>query len=321
MPPDPNRPSDFQGWLLLMHQLPSRPAYLRVKIWRSLREAGAIALRHSGYVLPLNAHTAALMRRTVKEIERGKGQAALCEARFIDGISDGALRDLFNTARDQDYAALEGELRKLGGARAKRDRQGETQIKLEKAGQRLKDIAQMDFFGAKGRARVENLLARLEHSGIVRAGPAAGAQGAAAVRGKVWVTRQNIHVDRIACTWLIQRFIDPGARFKFVTGGKYRRSPGELRFDMTGAEFTHEGDDCSFETILKRFSLTDPALRAIADIVHDLDLKDGKHGRAETADVGRAIDNICLTQRSDTDRMERGRQLLDETLARLRAAS
>jgi hypothetical protein len=311
---------DFSGWLLLMHQLPSRPAYLRVKVWRSLREAGAIALRHSGYVLPLNAHAASVMRQAVKEIERGKGQAALCEARFIDGITDNALRDQFNKARDGDYAALERDLRKIGAARSARGRLGETRIKLEKAGQRLRDIAAIDFFGAKNRVRAESLLSRLEHSYIVRAQPADARQGMTAARGKVWVTRQNIHVDRIACAWLIRRFIDPRAQFKFVTDRKYRSTSNELRFDMPDAEFTHEGDDCSFETILKRFSLTDPALRAIADIIHDLDLKDGRHGRAETAEVGRMIDDICLTRHRDTDRMERGRQFLDEVLARFRAA-
>jgi hypothetical protein len=134
-----------QGWLLLMHQLPARPAYLRVKVWRSLREAGAVALRHSGYVLPFNDRARAVMRKTVTEIERGKGQAALCEARFIDGISDSELRSLFNAARDADFAILESELKKIGAAKKVRGRQGDIRVKLEKASQRLKVVAEIDF--------------------------------------------------------------------------------------------------------------------------------------------------------------------------------
>jgi hypothetical protein len=306
------------GWLLLMHQLPSRPAYLRVKVWRTLREAGAIALRHSGYVLPLNDRAVAVMRQTVGEIERGKGKAALCEAKFLDGVSDDDLRDLFNKARDADYAGLESGLRKIASARP--GRQGDIRVKLEKAAQRLKIIAEIDFFGANGRGRVESLLSRLEHSFIVRKGPAAAAMEVLkSAEGKVWVTRRNIHVDRIACAWLIRRFIDPRAQLKFVSDKRYRGLPGELRFDMTGAEFTHEGDNCSFETILNRFSLTDPALRAIGEIIHDLDLKDGKFHRAETSGIGHIIDGITLTQRNDLDRVGRGASLLDDVYEQFRS--
>lgn len=307
------------GWLLLMHQLPSRPAYLRVKVWRSLRDAGAIALRHSGYVLPLGARTAHIMRQAVKEIERGKGQAALCEATFIDGIADEALRGLFNKARDEDYAALESGLRKLSAGKS--GLSGNARVKLEKAARRLEDIAQIDFFGARGRARVEALLSRLEHGPITRAEVAAlGAKQPASVAGRVWVTRRNVHIDRIACAWLILRFIDRHAKFKFVSDKKYRAGPAELRFDMAGAEFTHEGEHCSFETILARFALTDPALRAIGEIIHDLDIKDGRYGRPETSGIGHIIDGIALTQRDDRDRIARGSQLFDDVYERFRSA-
>lgn len=178
--PDDSGP---RGWLLLMHQLPSRPAYLRVKVWRGLRDAGAIVIRNSGYVLPRNDHTAAVLREIIREIERGKGQAALCEAAFVDGIGDDELRSLFNKARDGDYAALEAELRTVSGAKAKRDRPGDSRARLEKISQRLQHIIAIDFFGAKGRVKAESLLARLEHRFIVRDEPIVrAAQGAAAVR-------------------------------------------------------------------------------------------------------------------------------------------
>src|SRR4051812_20118305 len=104
-------------------------------------------------------------------------------------------------------------------------------------------------------------------------------------RGRVWVTRQGVFVDRIASAWLIRRFIDEDARFKFVPARGYRPRAGELRFDMVGAEYTHTGEDCTFQTLLKRFALEDRALRAVGEVVHDIDCKDEKFGRAETAGI------------------------------------
>src|SRR5205807_6991598 len=115
-----------------------------------------------------------------------------------------------------------------------------------------------------------------------------GGRRSGRVRGRTWVTRRGVFVDRIASAWLIKRFIDPDARFKFVAPGGYVPRKGELRFDMFEAEYTHEGDRCTFETLVRRFRLRDPALRAIGEIVHDIDCKDAKFGRAEVTEIGRA---------------------------------
>ena len=126
------------------------------------------------------------------------------------------------------------------------------------------------------------------------------------LRGKTWVTRQGVHIDRIASGWLIRRFVDPEARFKFVSGKGYRSQPNELRFDMFEAEFTHEGDKCTFEVLVYRAGLKDSALRAIAEIIHDVDLKDNKFGREEAAGIRTLIDGIAAATTSDPERIERG---------------
>ena len=132
------------------------------------------------------------------------------------------------------------------------------------------------------------------------------------LKDHTWVTRLGVHVDRIACAWLIRRFIDPGARFKFVSGKGYAPSFGELRFDMFEAEFTHEGDRCSFEVLLGHAGLTDPALQAIAEIVHDIDLKDGKFGRDEAGGVKALIAGVAMAHRSDEERLTRGGAIFDD---------
>ena len=132
------------------------------------------------------------------------------------------------------------------------------------------------------------------------------------LRDRIWVTRQGVQVDRIASAWLIRRFIDPGARFKFVPGTGYEAEPGELRFDMFEGEFTHRGDRCTFEVLLSHAGLTDPALGAIGEIIHDIDLKDGKYGREETAGVRSLIAGITASGGGDDQRLERGMALLDD---------
>jgi len=134
-------------------------------------------------------------------------------------------------------------------------------------------------------------------------------------RGRTWVTRAGIKVDRMASAWLIRRFIDPEARFKFVPAQGYPPEPRELRFDMFEAEFTHEGDLCTFEVLVQRFGLGDPALRVIAEIVHDVDLKDSKYGRAEAPGIGQLVAGIAAAHADDEERLRRGTALFDDLYA------
>ena len=136
--------------------------------------------------------------------------------------------------------------------------------------------------------------------------------GTNALQGRVWVTRQGLHVDRIASAWLIRRFIDPQGRFKFVPAKGYVPQANELRFDMFEAEFTHEGDRCTFEVLLARVGLADPALTTIGEIVHDIDLKDGKFGRDETSGIARLIEGIAMLSKDDGQRLERGVAIFDD---------
>ena len=133
-------------------------------------------------------------------------------------------------------------------------------------------------------------------------------------QGRTWVTRTGVHVDRIASAWLIRRFIDPDATFKFVPAKGYAPEPGELRFDMFDAEFSHEGDLCTFEVLCARFALAEPGLCAVAELIHDIDVKDGKFGRPETAGLAAQIAGLALLHREDEARLSRGAELFDELL-------
>ena len=138
--------------------------------------------------------------------------------------------------------------------------------------------------------------------------------------GKVWVTREHVQIDRIASAWLIRRFVDPAARFKFVPGRSYAPRSGEVRFDMFEGEYTHEGDRCTFEVLLARAGLDDPALAAIGEIIHDIDLKDGKYGREETAGIRTVMAGIATAHRDDEQRLARGAAVFDDLYESFKAS-
>jgi hypothetical protein len=295
-------------WLLLIHQLPPKPDYFRVKIWRRLQRIGAVAIKNSVYVLPCTDQATEDFQWLRQEITAGGGEASVCRAAFVDGLSDQQIEALFRVARDAEYAELAQAAEALttrpatdGEHRPRREAEA---ARLER---RFREIAALDHFGASGRHPLEAALARLKTP--TRARRRAGRDRQ--TRGQTWVTRSGVHVDRIASAWLIRRFIDPEARFEFVADDR-SPSPGTLRFDMFEAEYTHEGDRCTFETLLTRFGLDDPALRAIGEMVHDVDCKDGKFERDETAGFERLIAGLVRRNASDAARLERGAAVLDD---------
>ncbi len=304
-------------WLLLIHQIPPKPAYLRNKIAKRLSRLGAVPVKNSVYVLPASDGALEDLQWVRREVVTGGGDAFVCEARFVDGLTEGETEARFRSARDLDYHALADEVRPtLTAIKRKKklddDTRAEVRAVLDRTRKRFDEIVAIDFFAASGREVVAGLMGEL----AARLGggvPAAGAAlDAAEYQRRTWVTRQNIHVDRIACTWLIRRFIDREPRFKFVPGKTYEPAGGELRFDMFDAEFTHEGDKCSFEVLLERFGLRDPGLRAIAEIVHDIDLKDGKFGRADAEGVASVISAIAMSAKDDEERVARGSALFED---------
>ncbi len=303
-------------WLLLFHQIPPKPNYFRVKIWRRLQRLGAVAVKNAVYALPRTAEAQEDLQWVLREISEGGGDATLCEVRLVDGLSDPEVEALFQKARDADYAELAEQVRDLAQSLPPRrklsdDERAAAAGELARLERRLREIEAIDFFPASGRETVAGLVGALAARLGGEAEPAARGARIADVRGSTWVTRKGIHVDRIACAWLIRRFIDPDARFKFVAARGYRPEPRELRFDMFEAEFTHEGDRCSFEVLVQRFGLKDPALAAIAEIVHDIDLKDGKFARPDAEGVARVIAGIALGHREDGDRLIHGGHLFD----------
>lgn len=315
-PKKEHTPREGARWVLFMPTIPAKPASVRVKIWRRLQAIGAIGLRGSVYALPNREECVEVFEWVSRELEELGGQAAICEGRFLDDATDDDIERRFIDARNADYAEIAAAARqlarKLDAKRLGGDRLAQIGDAHAKLVQRFGEIAAIDFLHVPGREAVEGLLAA-----IARALPRDGTRPGppldvlAKPTGATWVTRTGVHVDRIASAWLIRRFIDPRAQFKFVPANGYVPRDGELRFDMFEAEFTHIGDRCTFEVLVERMGLRDPALAALGEIIHDLDLRDDKFGREETAGVRSTIDGICTVARDDEQRIAAASPMLD----------
>lgn len=302
-------------WLILIHRIPPTPLYLRARIRQRLAAAGAVAVKKSVYLLPKSDEALEDLQWIAQEITAGGGDAHLVEGVFVDPAATDAAIEQFRQARNADYRALaaaaEAAVRTRGAAAA-----AQTPARLAR---RLDQIRRLDFFAAEGRRQAEKAVAAVAAKAARKTGKDRPMKKAAtSLRGRTWVTRPGVKVDRIASAWFIRRFIDPKARFRFEDPGSARRS-GDVRFDMAGGDFTHEGDRCTLETLIQRLGLPDPAVRAIAEIVHDIDLKDDKFERPETAGVAALIEGVARRHARDAARIEEGLLIFDglhEALAR-----
>ncbi len=280
---------------------------------RRLQRIGAVALKNSVYVLP-NTDDAMedfqWLRRAV--VDEG-GEATVCAASFIEGVNDEEMADMFRAQSDAEYGEIVEATRTATPHPSDADAR---RLKRQLAHAKARDL--FDAGGAadaeRAVAEVETILARRREVALT---PPKDFDGTPP-RGATWVTRQGVYVDRIASAWLIRRFIDPDAQFKFVPAKGYRPLRGELCFDMFEGEFTHEGNSCTFEVLIMRFEPGDAALRAIADIVHDVDCKDDTFGREEAVGVESVIRGIALAHTDDALRIETATGLFDGLYASFR---
>lgn len=304
-------------WLVLLPQLPPKPDYLRVKLQRRLQRLGVISLKNGVYVLPERPQTVEDCEWLRRELTADGADLLVCASTLMTGMTDAELRGRFRAACDEEFRAIAREAREAV-ANDDRDARSAELVRLRKV---LAQAVRVDFFDAAGRDEATHSLASLEHPKSEQPRSSAVARAATITPGRTWVTRSGVFVDRIASAWLIRRFIDPKAKFKFVDGGKgYRPAANELRFDMYQAEYTHVGDRCTYETLLETFGLDETALITIAEIVHDLDCQDDKYQRPEAFGIGAVLTGIRQSESRDDKRLVQGWSLFDGLYAQLARA-
>jgi hypothetical protein len=288
---------------MLLTRLPSDAAQReRVGIWRKLKRSGAVVLRDSVYLFPAKDEALEIANWLAGEIRASGGEAQIARVTSIEGYPDSELVHKFNELRDADYTELEPELEgavregQKGGDEARKH----LRALLRRTEQAIDEIARVDFFEAPAGVRLRALVAR----GLALLEPARKPDAELSpgdYRGRLWVTRSRPKIDRLASAWLIGRFIDPEARFGFIEAEGKKVPEGGLTFDTFGGDFTHEGDECTFEVLARRFGVTDPGVCVLAEIVHDCDLEDGKFQRSEPPVVLALVRGLVATIAKDDD--------------------
>jgi hypothetical protein len=255
-----------------------------------------------------------LFQWLTQEIRSAGGDATLVRAREIEGLPNEKLIELFNTARAKEYATLRDSLRRALSHRRKTRSSPAVGDKLDRVRKQFREIRQTDFFNCPRAQDVEMLLRKMEGT---QPGEASVSKVATRdYRGRTWVTRPRPEIDRAGSAWLIRKFIDPKAKFIFA-----KRAPANGRavsFDMLDAEFSHHGEDCTFETLLKRFRIQDKATHKIGEMIHDADLDDDKFQRTECIGIDRALKGWAREGISDKEILRRGLQCFDGLYAFLR---
>ena len=298
--------------LLLLVGVPPTPSSLRVKVWRRLRSLGAVALKRSAYLLPDTSERYEDFQWLAQEVQREGGDATLVRVQQIENMTDADLLRLFHEPRDLDYRALAVRYRKLLQGLDKKSQSARAHaelVRLSKDHQRIRDI---DFFGAPGGAEVKRLeeaiAMRTRRPESVRREPKPTLD-LTKLRGRRWVTRPRPHVDRIASAWLIKRFIDPEAVFVFAPPAEFPADA--IPFDAPNVELTHQGEDCTFETLVKRARLRDRRLARLAEIVHEADLRDGKYPHEEARGIDVAIRALLAASPDDHRVLDHGVALFE----------
>jgi hypothetical protein len=301
-------------WLVLLVALPPHPSSLRVRVWRKLRALGAVALKKSVYILPFTPENVEQFQWLTQEVQKARGEATLMKVDQIETMTRAEIVRRFQEARAQDYRELATRYRKLArglegrASTRSRERRGDELARLAREVERVREV---DFFEAPGGEEVK----RLQETIAMRVHPPAPATAPGAevpldaLRGRRWVTRPRPHVDRIGSAWLIKRFVDPAAEFLFARPEEFPADA--IPFDALGAEFGHQGEDCTFETIVKRCGLRDRRLAPLAEIVHEVDLRDSKYRRDEARGIDLAIRGLRAALKDDHELLAHGLTLFD----------
>src|SRR5438094_385579 len=292
-------------WLLLLFSLPTNRNTERVAVWRRLKKMGAVQIKTSTYLIPDEPAQYEQFQWLAQQIRDYGGDSTLVRAQEIEGLTKEKVIAMFNDARAKDYAALRKSLQGFIKRRKKIDAEI-AGAELERLTRQFREIREVDFFDSARGHDVAMLLRRAE-------GPRRSRQSevldAKQYRGKTWLTRPRPEIDRVGSAWLISKFIDPKAKFVFAPIAQ--AVSDAIPFDMLDAEFSHHGNNCTVETLTKRFAISDKSVAKIGEMIHDADLDDARFQRVEAVGIDRVLKGWAKEGLPDEEILRRGFECFD----------
>lgn len=291
------------SWMVFSYSLPSKSSSSpRVSLWRRLRRLGAISLKGGIHVLPAHDECIEYFQWLAQEVQQAKGDALVMRVEQFEGLADQEIIEMFRNARSEEYQEIETQaialLNSLDASSSPQARSSMLET-LEKLRKQHTEIARVDYFDCPDGSRVMTQLNQIAQalspkpSVAIEVSPSAIDE----YRDKKWVTRPRPYVDRLACIWLIRRFINPNAEIRY----SHTFTSDEVAFEMKDAAFGHCGNLCTFEVMAKAFGLNDAGLQVVGEIVHEIDLRDGVYARPETVGVDALLRGWLLVNLSDAE--------------------
>jgi hypothetical protein len=271
-----------------------------VALWRRLRRLGAVSPTGGVYILPEQDECIEAFQWLAQEIRQAQGEVLVMRVGQFDGLTDGQVIERFRQARDEEYSEIEPQLVALEQAvSTSTDKRTDLQDSLDKLRRRHADIKRVDYFNSPAGERIAARLTALQQNLVSEKLFEADVALASltSYRDRRWVTRPRPHVDRLACAWLIRHFINPDAVIRYAL----EPEPDEISFDMTEAHFGHQGLLCTIETMIRAFQLNTPGLGTLAEIVHEIDLRDGQYSHPEQTGVDAILKGWLVAQLSDAE--------------------
>jgi hypothetical protein len=293
------------SWLLLLFSLPTNRNTERVAVWRRLKKMGAVQIKTSTYLLPDAPAQYEQFQWLAQQIRDYGGDSTLVRAHEIEGLTKEKVIALFNDNLAKEYGELRKSLQSFI-ARRKKIHAEEAVSELERLTRQFREIRAVDFFDSPRGHDVAMLLRRAE-------GPKRSRQleilDVKQYQGRTWLTRPRPEIDRVGSAWLIARFIDQKPKFVFAATLEAIRDV--IPFDMLDAEFSHHGNYCTFETLIRRFSISDKSLVKIGEMIHDADLDDARFQRVEAIGIDRVLKGWAKEGLPDEEILRRGFQCFD----------
>jgi len=302
-------------WIAFSYMLSAKKkSSVRVALWRRLQRLGAISPVSGVHLLPATDDCIESFQWLAQEVQQADGQGVLMYVDSFDGLSYQAIVELFQAARKSDYAELDESaltIISMLEADSSVEAFGKAQDELAKLKRRYAEIVGIDYFNSYEQTTTAAHLDKITHMLFPDTStfPPIPVVNVVDYQGKTWVTRPQPHVDRLASIWLIRRFIDEGSVIRYDT----QTDADEIGFDMNveEAEFGHNGNLCTFETLIQAFQIEATGIGSMAEIVHQIDLHDERFVHPEAIGIDAILRGWLLENLTDQELESRGLSLFD----------
>jgi len=308
-------------WILFSYSIPATNAKARMRIWRRISASGAVQLKTGLQILPNRDDLLENITWLIGEVNALGGEALAIQCARIEGMEDDQIEKLFQVQIDQEFLQIQTEARELLAETTPPvadEKAKEFSSALRKLRKRCEALQTLDFFPSGSAVKTLTVLdavsEKLRSKGNASAPPALFDRSA--YQGRIWVTRAHPYIDRLSSAWLVTRFIDAEAQFRFLQPRENAAiEKREVPFDIKDGEFTHKGELITFEVMTRGFGLLDSALIKISELVRCIDIQEGTTLPDDASLLKTLIDGLVAISANDHELLERALLVFDALYA------